>query len=113
MEQPPRFVAQEKSGLVCRLKKSLYGLKQSLRAWFGCFSDVVMKFELKRCGVDHSVFYQYSSTKRILLIVYVHDIVITDDDNKEIQNLEVFLRSKFQTKDLDLLKYFLGIEVCP
>ena len=42
MEQPPGFVAQgESSGLVCRLRKSLYGLKQSPRVWFGKFSNVV------------------------------------------------------------------------
>ena len=42
MEQPPGFVAQrESSSLVCRLRRSLYGLKQSLRAWFGKFSTVI------------------------------------------------------------------------
>ena len=41
MEQPPSFVAQWESGLVCRLRRSLYGLKQSPRAWFGRFSSIV------------------------------------------------------------------------
>ena len=41
MEQPPSFVAQGEFGLVCRLRRSLYGLKQSPRAWFGHFSSVV------------------------------------------------------------------------
>ena len=41
MEQPPGFVAQGKFGLVCKLCCSLYGLKQSPQAWFGCFSSVV------------------------------------------------------------------------
>ena len=41
MEQPPGFVAQGESGLVCRLRRSLYGLKQSPRAWFGRFSNVL------------------------------------------------------------------------
>ena len=41
VEQPPRFVAQGESGLICRLCRSLYGLKQSPRVWFGRFSFVV------------------------------------------------------------------------
>ena len=44
MEQPPRFVAQEKMGRVCCLQKSLYGLKQSPRAWFGKFTQAVEEF---------------------------------------------------------------------
>ena len=53
MEQPPGFVAQgESSGLVCSLCKSLYGLKQSSRAWFGKFS-VVKEFGMTCNEVDH------------------------------------------------------------
>ena len=44
MEQPPGFVAQGESSLVCRLRRSPYGLKQSPRAWFGRFSSVVQEF---------------------------------------------------------------------
>ena len=44
MEQPPRFVTQGEVGKVCRLRKSLYGLKQSPRAWFGKFSQAVEEF---------------------------------------------------------------------
>ena len=46
MEQPLGFVAQGESGKVCRLHKAIYGLKQSPRAWFGKFSEVVLKFGL-------------------------------------------------------------------
>lgn len=49
MEQPPGFVAQgESSNMVCRLRRSLYGLKQSPRAWFGHFRTVVQQFGLIR-----------------------------------------------------------------
>ena len=46
MEQPPEFVAQGESRKVCRSHKAIYGLKQSLRAWFGNFNEVVLKFAL-------------------------------------------------------------------
>ncbi|RVW74646.1 Retrovirus-related Pol polyprotein from transposon RE1 [Vitis vinifera] len=44
MEQPPGFVAHGGSSLVCKLRRSLYGLKQSPRAWFGRFSSIVQDF---------------------------------------------------------------------
>ena len=53
MEQLLRFVAQGESGLVCRLCRSLYGLKQSPRAWFGQFSYVVQEFGMTRSTIDH------------------------------------------------------------
>ncbi|KAG2406196.1 Retrovirus-related Pol polyprotein from transposon RE1 Retro element 1 [Vigna angularis] len=112
MEQPPGFVAQGESGLVCKLRRSLYGLKQSPRAWFGKFSQVVQKFGLKRCEADHSVFYgHYSPDKCVYLMVYVDDIVITGNDITRINQLKNHLFNHFQTKDLGRLKYFLGIEV--
>ena len=81
MEQPPGFVAQGESGLVCKLRRSLYGLKQSPRAWFSRFSLVVQEYCMIQSAVDHLVFYHHSSTgKCIYLIVYVDDIVITGSD---------------------------------
>lgn len=111
MEQPPGFVAQGESGKICKLRKSLYGLKQSPRAWFGRFNAVVTEFGLRRSSYDHSVFYNSSSSGCILLVVYVDDIVITGSDKTGIKKLKDFLASQFQTKDLGPLRYFLGIEV--
>jgi hypothetical protein len=111
LEQPPGFVAQGECSKVCKLQKSLYGLKQSPRAWFGRFSSVVTKFGLRRCSYDHSVFFASSESGCILLVVYVDDIVVTGSDENGIKRLKEFLASQFQTKDLGPLKYFLGIEV--
>ncbi|RVW85016.1 Retrovirus-related Pol polyprotein from transposon TNT 1-94 [Vitis vinifera] len=112
MEQPPGFVAQGESGLVCRLRCSLYGLKQSPRAWFSRFSSVVQEFGMLRSTADHSVFYHYNSLGQcIYLVVYVDDIVITGSDQDGIQKLKQHLFTHFQTKDLGKLKYFLGIEI--
>ena len=80
MEQPPRFVAQGKFGKVCRLHKAICGLKQSPGAWFGKFSEVVLKFRLRRCHSDHFVFSHTSAKGKILLIVYIDDIIIIGDN---------------------------------
>ena len=77
-------------GNVCCLRKSLYGLKQSPRAWFGKFSQVVEEFDMQKSKSDHFVFYRNSSLGIILLVVYVDDIVITESNSKDISSLKSF-----------------------
>ena len=96
---------------MCRLRKFLYGLKQSPRAWFDKFSQAVETFGMQKSKSDHSVFYKDSSFGIILLVVYVDDIVITRSDSKGILYLKLFFHCQFHTKDLGMLKYFLGDEV--
>lgn len=57
------------------------------------------------------MFYRHIVVGRILLIVYVDDIVITDNDCSGIQELKLFLQNKSHTKDLEQLRYLLGTEV--
>ena len=61
MEQLPGFVAQGESGLVCRLRHSLCGLKQFPRAWFDLFCSVVQEFGMTWSTSDHFVFYRHTS----------------------------------------------------
>ena len=101
IEQPPGFVAQgESSGMICRLRKSQYGLKQSPRAWFGKFNNVVQQFGMTRCEAGHSVFYQHSSAGCVYLIVYVDHIILTGSNNHGICQLTQHLSHHFQTKIL-------------
>ena len=111
MEQPPGFVAQGEIGRVCCLRKSLYGLKQSPHAWFGKFSQAVKEFDMHKSKSDYSVFYRNSNSGIISLVVYVDDIVITGSDSEDISSLKSFLHSQFHTKDLGMLRYFMGVEV--
>ena len=110
-QQPPGFVAQGEIRNVCHLRMSLYGLKQSTRAWFGKFSQAVEKFGLQKSKSNHSVFYRNSNSDIILLVVYVDDIVITVSDSTEMSSLKSFLHGQFHTKDLGMLRYFFGVEV--
>ena len=66
---------------------------------------------MQKSKSDHSVFYRNSSSGIILLVVYVDDIVIPRSGSKGISSLKSFLQSQFHTKDLRMLRYFLGIEV--
>ena len=72
---------------------------------------MVEQFGLKKSQSDHSVFYRNFVSGLILLVVYVDDIVITGSDSSGISSLKSHLQTQFHTKDLESLKYFLGIEV--
>ncbi|RVW38682.1 Retrovirus-related Pol polyprotein from transposon RE1 [Vitis vinifera] len=101
MEQPPGFVAQGESGLVCKLRRSLYGLKQSPQAWFGHFSSVVQEFGMLRSEADHSVFYHHNSSSQcIYLVVYVDDIVIKGSDQEAQSNSGVVMSQRKYALDI-------------
>ncbi|KAL0309234.1 UNVERIFIED_CONTAM: Retrovirus-related Pol polyprotein from transposon RE2 [Sesamum radiatum] len=112
MEQPPGYVTQgEKQRMVCKLKKAIYGLKQSPRARFDKFSRIIGEFGFLRCQADHSVFAQTTKTGMIVLAVYVDDILITGSDSDRIEEAKTYLQKHFVTKDLGRPRYFLGIEI--
>jgi hypothetical protein len=100
------------AGKVCKLKKVLYGLKQSLRAWFEQFSGAMQRFGYKQSQADHTLFIKHSSQGKVTAsIMYVDEIVLTGNGDGEMQNLKHRLANEFEIKDLGTLKYFLGIEV--
>lgn len=93
------------------LKKSIYGLKQSPRAWFERFTRAVKQHGYNQAHSDHTMFYKHNNGKIAILIVCVDDIVMTGDDTVELESLKNFLSNQFEVKDLGQLKYFLGMEV--
>jgi len=111
MDCPPGF--EKKFGSqVCKLKKSLYGLKQSPRAWFEKFTQFVKKQEYTQGQADHTLFTKSGQNGMItVLIVYVDDIILTGNDEIEMERLKRNLAADFEIKDLGPLKYFLGMEV--
>ncbi|CAL2278326.1 unnamed protein product [Prunus armeniaca] len=111
MDLPPSIPVTSKEGVVCKLRKFLYGLKQSPRAWFGRFTASMKKFGYVQSNLDHTLFLKRRKGKLIALIIYVDDMIVTGDDQAEMQNLQKYLASEFEMKSLGDLKYFIGIEV--
>ncbi|KAJ9544142.1 LOW QUALITY PROTEIN: hypothetical protein OSB04_023849 [Centaurea solstitialis] len=107
---PPPGIAH-KSGEVCRLRKALYGLKQAPCAWFEKFSMVITSLGFTPSNHDSALFVRCTSAGRILLSLYVDDMIITGDDHDGIESLKQELAHHFAMKDLGMLRYFLGIEV--
>lgn len=60
--------------------------------------------------VDHTLFIKHQHNGMTALIVYVDDIVVTEYDFGEVENLKTYLSQQFERKDLRPLQFFLGIE---
>ncbi|KAJ0546332.1 putative RNA-directed DNA polymerase [Helianthus annuus] len=95
----------------CKLKKSLYGLKQASRNWYQKFTNSLLEMGFKQTGADHSLFTFKDKNVFIAVLIYVDDVIIVGDNLNKIQETKVFLDMKFSIKDLGPLKFFLGIEV--
>jgi len=107
---PPLGVSHD-SGYVCKLKKTLYGLKHAPRAWFEKFSVVISYLGFVSSSHDSALFIKSIDACRIILSLYVDDMIINGDDIDDISLLKTELARQFEMKDLDSLRYFLGIEV--
>ncbi|XP_069154520.1 uncharacterized protein [Solanum lycopersicum] len=110
MEVPPGLAVQSPN-LVCKLNKSLYGLKQASRQWYAKLTEALCSRGYTHSMYDYSLFYKKTLKSAVYVVVYVDDIVLTGTDVDEIADLKVYLHNKFKIKDLGLLHYFLGMEV--
>ncbi|KAF5457496.1 hypothetical protein F2P56_021595, partial [Juglans regia] len=111
MEQPPGYVDSRFPNHVCKLKKSLYSLKQAPRAWFHRFSSFMLRLGFLCSRADTSLFVLIRSSSIIYLLLYVDDIVVTGNDDALLRDFIQRLHREFATKDLGPLSYFLGLEV--
>ncbi|KAM2621688.1 hypothetical protein TB2_026408 [Malus domestica] len=111
MRLPPGHEREKEQGVVCKLHKAIYGLKQSPRAWYSKLSSVFMSSGFKRSNADSSMFTRLGTHGRLVVLVYVDDLIVTGDNPEEINALKATLHSTFSIKDLGRLRYFLGIEM--
>ena len=109
VQQPKGF--EKPGGLVCRLKKSLYGLKQSGRLWNNTLHEFFNSNELTQSRVDPCVYFRKSDDSfLVIVVVWVDDLIIGARDVPLLTEIKELLKNRFKMKDLGPLKYFLGIE---
>ncbi|XP_070679109.1 uncharacterized mitochondrial protein AtMg00810-like [Malus domestica] len=111
MKLLPGHPREKESNKVCRLHKALYGLKQSPKAWYSKLSSVLKAAGFQKSHVDSSLFIRSGNIGKLVVLIYVDDLIITGDNVSEITALKQSLHKKFAIKDLGNLKHFLGIEV--
>jgi len=107
----PKGLSGHPSNHCCKLKKSLYGLKQASRTWYEKLSLLLLSSGYVQAHADHSLFIKVIGSAFTALIIYVDGIVLTGNCTSELIKIKAILHSHFHIKDLGKLKYFLGIEV--
>jgi len=111
MKQPEGFTVKGKKQLVCKFKKSLYGLNQSPRIWYQKFDTFIWGLGFTRSRADHCVYFKLIGKCFIYLVLYVDDMLLVGNDKEIIQYLKTQLSSKFNMKDLGAANYILGMEI--
>jgi hypothetical protein len=111
MDQPEGYVVPGKEDLVCKLKRSLYGLKQSPRQWYKRFDSFMLTHGFERSQYDSCVYIKFVNGSPIYLLLYVDDMLIAAKSMKEITILKNQLSSEFEMKDLGPAKKILGMEI--
>ena len=108
VEQPEGY--EQGSGMVCRLLRALYGLKQSPREWYITLRDFLVSKGFRRTESDHSVF--VNEKTGLIVSVYVDDIqILGPKGSKHILILKKELSRKFAMTDLGPCSYYLGMEI--
>ena len=88
MCQPKGFTVQGHESLVCKLKKSLYGLKQVLKQWYKKFDNFICRTGFNRYEADHCCYVKFFDNSYIILLLYVDNMFIVGSSTKEINNLK-------------------------
>ena len=109
MYQPQEFVAKGQENLVCKLKRSLYGLKQSPRCWNSTLDEFLKQLGFVQSTSDPCIY--VASDGELMVGVYVDDIVIGGESEKQTKEFKLALGEKFDVKDLGRLHYFLGMKI--
>ena len=111
--KPPRGVLKPgQEGMVLRLKKGLYGLKQAGRGWYQEMSRVFLK-ELKfnRSAIDHSVFYRRSADEHIIVAVATDDMAVTSKQAEDVEHFKADIQKFWAITDYGAIKWFLNFQI--
>lgn len=108
IDQPEGY--EEGEGLVCRLQKSLYGLKQSGRNWNRILHEYLTENSFRQNPADHCVYTKETKHGKVIMIIWVDDLIIAAGNEKVMKDVKEMLSVRFKMKDLGRLKHYLGVD---
>lgn len=109
MSQPEGY--DDNSGKVCKLFKSLYGLKQASYSWNIEIDKFIRRLGFIQCQSDYCIYFSDTEKSKSFIILYVDDLLILSADENYINSLIGSFSSQYETKVMDKFDYFLGINI--
>jgi len=109
MMQPEGY--DDNSGRFCRLKKSLYGLKQAGRVWNEELNRVLLNFGLIRSSKDQCIYFRIENNSILIITIYVDDFLIFFNNIQHAEELQQELSRNFKMKFLGKADTILGIRI--
>ncbi|KAL2237853.1 UNVERIFIED_CONTAM: Retrovirus-related Pol polyprotein from transposon TNT 1-94 [Sesamum indicum] len=111
MEQPEGFLATGKETMVCKLRKSIYGLQQASRQWYLKFNNTITSYRFIENIVDRCIYMKFSGSRIVILVVYVDDILLAANDTSMLHDVKKFLSKNFEMEDMCEASYVIRIEI--
>ena len=111
MQQLDGFVLDGQEGKMCKLLKSLYGLKHAPKQWHDKFNTTLTSSGFVVNEADKCVYYRHGGDEGVILCLYVDDILIFGTNLKVIEEVKSFLSQNFEMKDLGVADVILNIKL--
>ena len=111
MMQPEGFIAKNQEHMVCKLKRSIYGLKQASRSWNIRFDQAIKSFGFEQNLDEPCVYKRHQDKVVMFLVLYVDDILLIGNDVGVMSSVKVWLSSQFDMKDLGEANFILRIKL--
>ena len=110
-KQPEGFSSSQGEHFLCKLKKSIYGLKQASCQWYLKFPDVLSSFRFEENIMDQCIYQKVSENKICFLILYVDDILLATNDRGLMHEMKQFISNHFDMKDMGDASYVISIKI--
>ena len=111
MKQPEGFSFSEGEHLVCKFKKSIYGLKQASHQWYLKFHEVITSFDFEENIMDQCIYQKVNGNNICFLVLYVDDILLATNDKGLLYDVKQFFYKNFDMKDMGEASYVIGIKM--
>ncbi|XP_053166755.1 uncharacterized protein LOC128351321 isoform X1 [Hemicordylus capensis] len=111
MQQPPGFEEPGKKGLVCKLQKSIYGLKQAARAWNEKLNQLLLKEGFTQGKADPCLYSRLRDNRWTYILTYVDDLILAHEERQDSHEIVQHLNKEIEVKELGSISYYLGIQI--